>query len=74
MGCVIENRGNNSYKRQHKRKAKLRKGMLLEMNYVCDVSVYLPGPAYHFLTAQQAVEKEEQLRLQLEAIRMLSNE
>ncbi|ETO86149.1 hypothetical protein F444_00273 [Phytophthora nicotianae P1976] len=61
MECVIENRGNNSYKRQHKRKAKLRK-------------VYLLGPAYHFLTAQQAVEKEEQLRLQLEAIRMMSNE
>ncbi|POM69859.1 LOW QUALITY PROTEIN: Hypothetical protein PHPALM_13825 [Phytophthora palmivora] len=39
--CVIHDRGNNSYRRPHVGKAKLRKNELRDRSYVCDALVYL---------------------------------
>ncbi|ETN03780.1 hypothetical protein PPTG_15976 [Phytophthora nicotianae INRA-310] len=72
MECIIQDLGNNSYKRPHIGKSKLRKAGLLLKNYKCDLSIYLVGAAYHFVASQQKVEKENLLRLQIEAFRFLT--
>ena len=63
MECIVQERGNNSYKRPHIGKAKLRKAGLLKRNYVCNSSVYLVGAAYHFLASQERAEAEKLLQL-----------
>ncbi|OWZ14418.1 hypothetical protein PHMEG_00012110 [Phytophthora megakarya] len=47
MECIIQDLGNNSYKRPHMCKKKLRRAGLLLKNYKCNATAYLEGAAYH---------------------------
>lgn len=74
MECVIADHGNNSYKRPHIGKRKLRRAGLLGRNYVCDEDVYHVGAAYHLLVTREREDKEALLRLQIEAVRIIMSD
>ncbi|ETO99442.1 hypothetical protein F441_23144 [Phytophthora nicotianae CJ01A1] len=67
MECIIQDLGNNNYKRPHIGKSKLRKAGLLLKNYKCDMSIYLVVGLG--VEGEQSYEEEIPVRFQLNMFR-----